>query len=618
MRKLAAFLLFVSCSAWSQSIDPSQIQGAVSTSAQLQSAITACGSSPCAINVYVPVAVTSNTTIPANVALKVAYSGQLQPANSVTLIINGTVDAAPVQIFGGSGTVTGLSLVRPEWLGTTVINAAVVGALSSSGGTIALQNAVYTSIYYGTCFTKDDVWIRGAKMPVTNGAYTALVNGTIIRGGFSSCGSNRLKVTDIGFDNGSALGTSTTDAFAASGLTGSGADPIIDSPYLENVTAMLSGSLVAFHAIRLEHCNNAYVRNAFVYFGVHGMALKCTNSNVDTLHAYGNHTDGLIVKADPYTATAHVKTRHIISDALNSGSALNFGVVLDSNSGNLTDVTVSDVTVIDAWGSLNISGEGTGHGNGLTVDGLTAINTATTYGITYMGCIQVTGNSASNVNVSNTQCLNNTGTNIGMQPLNIAGSCTSCRFFNMLVSGSNSASYITGVTVFIDNYTSLSPTFGVVFQLVGATTVLYLSNAYTTETLLNSGASTAGSLLYSSNVSGTSSLAGVIGLSTPQTAPSYISSSGVFSGGQTTTVSSLSTATTLAGSGAYSGLLHLRDNTSGGSALLLVDPNAGAQLLGTSQITGLAGAGVTFSSGVWHISLTSGSVPRSIGWTFYQ
>jgi hypothetical protein len=97
-----------------------------------------------------------------------------------------------------------------------------------------------------------------------------------------------------------------------------------------------------------------------------------------------------------------------------------------------------------------------------------------------------------------------------------------------------------------------------------------------------------------------------------------LTGSGIFINPLTMTISALSTATVIPGSGANSGILHVRDNTLGGSAVFIIDPNAGVQLLGSSGVTGLAAAGVTFSSGVWHLSLSSGSTPRTLNWAILQ
>ena len=64
---------------------------------------------------------------------------------------------------------------------------------------------------------------------------------------------------------------------------------------------------------------------------------------------------------------------------------------------------------------------------------------------------------------------------------------------------------------------------------------------------------------------------------------SITSTIGIYDGGGSTVVSALSTATSLTNSGASSGLLRPNNNTLGGSELFLIDPNGGAQLIGTSQ-----------------------------------
>jgi hypothetical protein len=86
----------------------------------------------------------------------------------------------------------------------------------------------------------------------------------------------------------------------------------------------------------------------------------------------------------------------------------------------------------------------------------------------------------------------------------------------------------------------------------------------------------------------------------------------------TLTVSALNRATDLTGSQDSSGLLHIRDSTLGGSAVFVIDPKGGAQLLGASGVTGLAPSGISYSSGNWHICLTSGVVPRTISWSIVQ
>ena len=90
------------------------------------------------------------------------------------------------------------------------------------------------------------------------------------------------------------------------------------------------------------------------------------------------------------------------------------------------------------------------------------------------------------------------------------------------------------------------------------------------------------------------------------------------------TIAATATNYLMSGSVASSGMLHVRDNTSGGSALFLIDPNGGSQLIGTSQITGLSAAQILWDQSCtgcannWSIALSTGTVPRSLVWTIYQ
>lgn len=117
----------------------------------------------------------------------------------------------------------------------------------------------------------------------------------------------------------------------------------------------------------------------------------------------------------------------------------------------------------------------------------------------------------------------------------------------------------------------------------------------------------------------TGSGGGVVLATSPTIASPSLSSPGISNGligtGASTIVAALATATVLAGSGAISGILTLRDNTLGGSAVFLIDPNAGAQLIGASQITGLtASADIVWNGTNWTVTLTAGAVPRTLTW----
>jgi hypothetical protein len=105
--------------------------------------------------------------------------------------------------------------------------------------------------------------------------------------------------------------------------------------------------------------------------------------------------------------------------------------------------------------------------------------------------------------------------------------------------------------------------------------------------------------------------------------PSYFSGNvtsgtGLYTGVGQTNVTVLSTPTNMANTPGAFGLLSVRDQTSGGVATFILDPDNGAQLLGSSNITGLAAAQVTYVGGIWRIALTSGATPRLLLWTIFQ
>jgi hypothetical protein len=94
---------------------------------------------------------------------------------------------------------------------------------------------------------------------------------------------------------------------------------------------------------------------------------------------------------------------------------------------------------------------------------------------------------------------------------------------------------------------------------------------------------------------------------------------GIFNSNALISVTALSTPTLLPNTVGSDGLLRLRDQTNGGVALFLLDPNVASQVIGNSNLTGCTTAGqVTYSGSGWSVALSSGSTPRSISWTIYD
>ncbi len=84
--------------------------------------------------------------------------------------------------------------------------------------------------------------------------------------------------------------------------------------------------------------------------------------------------------------------------------------------------------------------------------------------------------------------------------------------------------------------------------------------------------------------------------------------------GQSITLTALNTPVQLAGSTATSGILRFRDNSLGGAAVFVCDPNGGIHTV-VNQITGLS---VAYNPGAGYIleaQVTSGSVSRILNWS---
>jgi hypothetical protein len=120
--------------------------------ATLQSDVTACASATCTLVVNSTMATTSNYSIPSTVTVQVNNGAQLQPSTGTTLTINGAIQAPPVQIFGGAGTIVLGALVATapvQWWGA-VADSNTTGS-TGTDNTAAIQSCL-NAIYSGQCF----------------------------------------------------------------------------------------------------------------------------------------------------------------------------------------------------------------------------------------------------------------------------------------------------------------------------------------------------------------------------------------------------------------------------------------------------------------------------------
>lgn len=159
--------------------------------------------------------VVNNLTIPANRHLKFVKGGLLFVNKGKKITILGQVEAKYFRIFDGSGTVDGLTFVRPEWFGAAgddstnnvkATNAAI--AALQAGGELAFGVGTY-------CYASPANINKAIKVTGTN---TVLMN-TVIRGAILNVTGNDVDISGIVFD--SNAGITAYDRGKGVNITGS-------------------------------------------------------------------------------------------------------------------------------------------------------------------------------------------------------------------------------------------------------------------------------------------------------------------------------------------------------------------------------------------------------------
>ena len=147
-------------------------QYGLASSGSIAAALTAIGSSTATLAINQPTTLSTNTTIPANVALLVSFGNKISCTGTPTVTVNGTINVNAYQIFdqscytGGASLVLNTSPILPEWLGavadsgttdnTAALNAAFAAAQNNAqinltcpaGGWYAVSGVVNFASYH--------------------------------------------------------------------------------------------------------------------------------------------------------------------------------------------------------------------------------------------------------------------------------------------------------------------------------------------------------------------------------------------------------------------------------------------------------------------------------------
>jgi hypothetical protein len=203
--------------------------------------------------------------------------------------------------------------VRPEWWGSGQNTVHLAGlSLPAAGGVVQLSSKTYQTnnhVYGGKYWSKDNVTFRGAAMPTPTTDCKALQNGTIIQGSWLSF-ANNCAYENLGCDAGytytqGIAGGIASDAFSAS--YGNDAQKTANASVrglrLHNVIGLCNGPNDPYHALILaEATYDTRATGKIVgIYGVHGVIIKAQGVRCDTVEAYCNNAEGVIIKTDAQT-----------------------------------------------------------------------------------------------------------------------------------------------------------------------------------------------------------------------------------------------------------------------------------------------------------------------------
>jgi hypothetical protein len=239
-------------------------------------ALTTIGSSQ--LTLVIPagtVTVSADTTIPANVALRVLRGGIFSVADTKTLTINGSLEAGPYQIFSlsGTGAVAGFAKVPellPEWWGSdSAAFSAALSAALASGQTVLLGQTAYnlSSGWSAKTLTGNlKMRAKGGKPTITGAAG---VN-------FATAGAYSIDVEGIKWDT-------WLDVFNFTSLTGA-------MPYLRvhncEFTNLASGALYGVTAGAGSAISRADITNNIFNTMLRGVGLQVRG--LADIHLSGN------------------------------------------------------------------------------------------------------------------------------------------------------------------------------------------------------------------------------------------------------------------------------------------------------------------------------------------
>jgi hypothetical protein len=202
---------------------------------------------------------------------------------------------------------------------------AAIDALPAQGGVIDIPVGRFPAgvwTYDTNYMAKDNVMLRGAKMPSFSADGKKLEGGSIIEGKFNVF-ANNFGHENLGYDSGQdvvdrlfgGLDThaanhpngGTWDAFAFGQPSQGNPLPPRRGFYARNVVALLKDPGSYGHAMLMEGFDGGVIDNVVGMCGIHALVIKAKNVTVGSIAGYSASTDHVILKSDSYANGNNIK-----------------------------------------------------------------------------------------------------------------------------------------------------------------------------------------------------------------------------------------------------------------------------------------------------------------------
>lgn len=207
---------------------------------------------------------------------------------------------------------------------------AALDALPSTGGVVRIGIGSFSSPTPSKI--KSNTTFVGSKEPTINStvtisspnvrpvisAPTALVNGTILTGEFSSLDKNNIIVSNLGIDVGKTWVDTFNGGTPVGGLVIASVTTTapVKNIQVSNVTVLGYSAATSQHCMLFENIIDSKFNNLTTYYHVHGVALKGLNITMDGLNLHSHNNDGLIIKSDTYAPTRDVSVNNVNINSL--------------------------------------------------------------------------------------------------------------------------------------------------------------------------------------------------------------------------------------------------------------------------------------------------------------